>query len=430
MFEVAVSPVVRLADAVPPAGRSEWLLARATARPPGPDAMRLLAAVDPDALDDVDRVAFLVAWERCARWVEAQRASAVVAVAGRAPADRDDFAREHVRVALLDCGGSPRADVDLARALCGRLAEARAALRRGEISRTHARILFEETRELDDPATAAVTTRVLGRGPRRTPAEFRAAVRRAVIRSDPVRAELAAARASAQRLDAHAARPDTPGPGADQAGADGRTLDQRRFDALVTLCRAALGERPPGRPVPPTAYPFADLATWTGLADDPVHLDGYGPVPPGVARAHLTDARWRALVTDTVTGAALAVADRSYQASARTTRLLHARDRRCAFPGCAAAITFCDADHNQPHAHGGPTDPDNCGPFCRRHHRLKTFTTWTWRRGPDGAIEWTDPHGITWSRDPIRHHMPDPDPPPPEPPPEPPSHHCSSDPPF
>src|SRR5512144_2620703 len=206
----------------------------------------------------------------------------------------------------------------------------------GEISHTHARILFEETRELDDPATAAVTTRVLGRGPRRTPAEFGAAVRRAVIRSDPVRAELAAARASAQRMvakralpdaqaalfvtgpatavqtiwtapDAHAARPDTPGPGADQAGADGRTLDQRRFDALVTLCRAALGERPPGRPVPPTVYLFADLATWTGLADDPVHLDGYGPVPPGVARAHLTDARWRALVTDTVTGAALAV---------------------------------------------------------------------------------------------------------------------------
>src|SRR5512144_3243280 len=231
MFEVAVSPVVRLADAVPPAGRSEWLLARATARPP-------------------------------------------------APADRDDFAREHVRVALLDCGGSPRADVDLARALCGRLAEARAALRRGEISRTHAKILFEETRELDDPATAAVTTRVLGRGPRRTPAEFRAAVRRAVIRADPVRAELAAARASAQRmvakralpdaqaalfvtgpatavqtiwtaLDAHAARPDTPGGGADPAGADGRTLDQRRFDALVTLCRAALGERPPGRCPPP-----------------------------------------------------------------------------------------------------------------------------------------------------------------------------------
>src|SRR5512144_930301 len=192
MFEVAVSPVVRLADAVPPAGRSEWLLARATARPPGPDAMRLLAAVDPDAL-------------------------------------------------------------------------------------------FEETRELDDPATAAVTTRVLGRGPRRTPAEFRAAVRRAVIRADPVRAELAAARASAQRmvakralpdaqaalfvtgpatavqtiwtaLDAHAARPDTPGPA--RTGRRGRAhLDQRRFDALVTLCRAALGERPPGRPVPPHRVP-------------------------------------------------------------------------------------------------------------------------------------------------------------------------------
>src|SRR5512135_160855 len=118
MFEVAVSPVVRLADAVAPCGRSEWLLAQATARPPGPEAMRLLAAVNPDGLDDVDRVEFLVAWERCARWVEAQRAAAV---AGRRPADRDDFAREHVRVALVDCGESARADVDLARALCGRL---------------------------------------------------------------------------------------------------------------------------------------------------------------------------------------------------------------------------------------------------------------------------------------------------------------------
>src|SRR5512144_2306945 len=208
MFEVAVSPVVRLADVVAPAGRSERLLAQATARAPGPDAMRLLAAVNPDALDDVDRVAFLVAWERCARWVEAQRAAAVVAVAGRRPADRDDFAREHVRVALLDCGGSPRADVDLARALCGRLAPAREALTRGEISYSHAKILFEETRDLDDEATAAVTATALGRGPRRTPSEFRAAVRRAVIRADPVRAELAAARAAAERMVAKRALPD------------------------------------------------------------------------------------------------------------------------------------------------------------------------------------------------------------------------------
>src|SRR5512144_993689 len=195
MFEVAVSPVVRLADAVPPAGRSEWLLARATARPPGPDAMRLLAAVDPDAL-------------------------------------------------------------------------------------------FEETRELDDPATAAVTTRVLGRGPRRTPAEFRAAVRRAVIRADPVRAELAAARASAQRmvakralpdaqaalfvtgpatavqtiwtaLDAHAARPDPPrgrrGPGR-RGRAHPRPAPLRRPGHPVPRRARRATARPAGAP---TVYLFA-----------------------------------------------------------------------------------------------------------------------------------------------------------------------------
>src|SRR5664280_2560133 len=47
------------------------------------------------------------------------------------------------------------------------------------------------------------------------------------------------------------------------------------------------------------------------------------------------------------------------------------------------------------------------GLLCRRHHRLKTFTTWSWRRGADGAIEWIDPNGVRWDREPIRYLMPD-----------------------
>ena len=49
----------------------------------------------------------------------------------------------------------------------------------------------------------------------------------------------------------------------------------------------------------------------------------------------------------------------------------------------------------------------NCGLLCRRHHRLKTFTTWSWQRGADGAIEWIDPNGVRWDREPIRYLMPD-----------------------
>jgi hypothetical protein len=208
-------------------------------------------------------------------------------------------------------------------------------------------------------------------------------------------------------LDAAAAHP---------APGETRTLDQRRFDVAVDLCRQALesGAAAPGgsssRPaLRPSVYLFADAPTWAGLADQPIQLDGYGPIPPGVARGCFTDATWRAVVTDTVTAAARAVSDRGYRPSAKTRRLLQVRDRHCGFPGCPAAAWFCDADHAIPYEQGGCTDATNCGLLCRRHHRLKTFTRWTWTRGPDGSIEWTDPYGFRWQREPIRYQLPPPD---------------------
>ena len=32
----------------------------------------------------------------------------------------------------------------------------------------------------------------------------------------------------------------------------------------------------------------------------------------------------------------------------------------------------------------------------RSHHRLKTFTAWTYHRIPDGDYQWTSPHGRTY----------------------------------
>jgi len=85
-------------------------------------------------------------------------------------------------------------------------------------------------------------------------------------------------------------------------------------------------------------------------------------------------------------------------------RLPGSRRRFCRY---RPTVWFCDADHNRPYDSGGCTDADNCGLLCRRHHRLKTFTTWSWRRGDDGAIEWIDPNGVRWDREPIRYLMPD-----------------------
>ena len=77
------------------------------------------------------------------------------------------------------------------------------------------------------------------------------------------------------------------------------------------------------------------------------------------------------------------------------------RDRHCVFPGCTIDARGCDLDHIDPYVppdDGGPpgqTTPANLACLCRRHHRLKTFTTWDYHRSTDGDYRWTDPYGHT-----------------------------------
>ena len=77
------------------------------------------------------------------------------------------------------------------------------------------------------------------------------------------------------------------------------------------------------------------------------------------------------------------------------------RDRHCVFPGCGIDARSCDLDHIRaylPPDDGGPpgqTTPANLACLCRRHHRLKTFTAWRYRRLPDNTYEWTNPYGHT-----------------------------------
>jgi hypothetical protein len=83
------------------------------------------------------------------------------------------------------------------------------------------------------------------------------------------------------------------------------------------------------------------------------------------------------------------------------------RDRHCVFPGCELDARACDLDHITPYVSpddGGPpeqTSPANLACLCRRHHRLKTFTAWTYTRTPDGDYRWTSPHRRTYLVTPI-----------------------------
>lgn len=49
-------------------------------------------------------------------------------------------------------------------------------------------------------------------------------------------------------------------------------------------------------------------------------------------------------------------------------KALAIRDRGCAFPGCGAPVSHCDAHHAVEWKDGGPTSLDNGVLLCRRHH--------------------------------------------------------------
>ncbi len=98
----------------------------------------------------------------------------------------------------------------------------------------------------------------------------------------------------------------------------------------------------------------------------------------------------------------------AYEIPDRIREQVILRDRTCVFPWCTRPARGCDVDHIDEFDHDaeaegrpqpGPTTSSNLGALCRYHHRLKTFTAWTYRMVEPGAFEWTSPHGHRYRRD-------------------------------
>ncbi len=89
-----------------------------------------------------------------------------------------------------------------------------------------------------------------------------------------------------------------------------------------------------------------------------------------------------------------------YQPSPRLRDQVTLRDRTCVFPWCTRNSRSCDLDHIVPWEQGGETTTANLAALCRRHHRLKTHTAWTYERTGPAAYEWTSPHGHRFVTDP------------------------------
>jgi hypothetical protein len=75
------------------------------------------------------------------------------------------------------------------------------------------------------------------------------------------------------------------------------------------------------------------------------------------------------------------------------------RDRTCVFPWCTRPARSADIDHIEPYEAGGQTSTTNLAALCRRHHRLKTFGSWTYTQIEPGTFLWRSPHGYSYLRD-------------------------------
>ncbi|MFP3461686.1 DUF222 domain-containing protein [Arthrobacter globiformis] len=158
------------------------------------------------------------------------------------------------------------------------------------------------------------------------------------------------------------------------------------------------GDRLPGEVPSPQAQVLVTVPVFSllGHTDEPATMDGYGPIPPSMARrlvAKGATSFFRVLV-DPRDGAPLEIGRTSYRVTKPMRQWLRLRDAKCTFPACNNHSLDNDADHILAWAAGGGTGVANLGQPCPKHHRLKHTTAWR----PVGATQdhppgWISPTG-------------------------------------
>ena len=75
------------------------------------------------------------------------------------------------------------------------------------------------------------------------------------------------------------------------------------------------------------------------------------------------------------------------------------RTGTCVFPWCTRPARTADCDHVIPYDQGGSTCSCNLAALCRRHHRLKTHTAWSYTVLEPGSFLWSSPYGYQFLTD-------------------------------
>ncbi|WP_309108560.1 DUF222 domain-containing protein [Arthrobacter sp.] len=419
----------------------------------GSDPLRRQLDACLDALAEVARFeakAAALKVQLAAKYVEAAEAIAAPAVTAQ-----DATAQEMSTIAELACvltvserTAAPL--LDQSRHLTTGLLTL-TALRHGSISWQHARIMCDETTNLDPAGTAALETHFLdpdspdaARGCHigdLVPSRFRAKARTWRERHHPDSIETRHRKSVLDRRLEYT--PDHDGmawlsaylPAATAAGIWGRTttaaralqgpterrtLTQLRADIAATwllnntgansdtrnpgpadIDGAGFGKGAGGGPVgvpSPRAQVLVTVPVLSllGATDEPAMLDGYGPIPASMARdlvANGADSFHRVL-TDPRDGAPLEIGRTSYRIPTYMRQWLRLRDAKCPFPGCHNHSLDNEADHLLAWADGGTTGITNLGQPCRKHHHLKHNTAWTPSQATANQTPgWTAPSG-------------------------------------
>ncbi|MGI8939077.1 MAG: DUF222 domain-containing protein [Iamia sp.] len=196
---------------------------------------------------------------------------------------------------------------------------------------------------------------------------------------------------------------------------DGLTARQRRGLALVQVLvrKGRVGIK--NGEIRPSVEIIADAKTASGLmpfdeedaASRVCEIRDVGPISMVTLGRFLCTANIHGLVFG-ADGEPLNLGRDVELANRAQRRALRFEHRGCAFPGCSAPASWCEAHHIVWRDKDGPTDLNNLVLLCRFHHHRVHDDGYLMMRGPDG-IEVYRPDGtpLTPSRRRRRSHIPD-----------------------